>query len=347
MSAVLSPVTPADVSKFHFSLWVADLGRTVAFYRVLFGREPHKSYPDYAKFEVEEPPLVLSFLPQPAPRGESLNHAGLRLPDAAGLVEVQRRLERAGYSTIREDGVECCYALQTKFWVTDPDGVRWEVYTVHQNLGHYGRTHSPVAVPASADPIGGAVDGCWTHALPDPFPVRLPFEDASLDGVTLLNTFNSAGGPAAFAHALAESARTLRPGGRLTVRGLAGDRPYPGTPDFPGLSAKYRYVPVPGEPLAAIAAAGFRDIEIETWKEACCVGDTSGVNLRTLSLTAWKTAGNDLPAVSARYEGPFARMTDDDGIVFLRGVAVPVSAGRAELLRKSAAGSAFHFAPLN
>ena len=27
----------------------------------------------------------------------------------------------------RED---CCYALQDKFWVSDPDGNRWEVYNV-------------------------------------------------------------------------------------------------------------------------------------------------------------------------------------------------------------------------
>ncbi|WP_020474275.1 VOC family protein [Zavarzinella formosa] len=124
MSATIEIPTPTTTAKFHFSLWVTDLNRTVAFYRVLFGQEPHKHYPDYAKFELAEPPVVLSFLPQPAPRGASLNHVGLRLPKSAGLVAIQKRLEQAGYSTIREDGVECCYALQTKFWVTDPDGVR-------------------------------------------------------------------------------------------------------------------------------------------------------------------------------------------------------------------------------
>ena len=267
MTAALSPVTPTAKPKFHFSLWVADLSRTVAFYRVLFGQEPHKQYADYAKFELADPPLVLSFLPQPAPRGASLNHVGLRLPDEAGLAEVERRLELVGYRTVREDGVECCYALQTKVWASDPDGVTWEVYAFHRNVGHYGRRTSPVAVERPPAPIPAAAGGEWTHTLPDPLPERLPHADDSLDAVALVNTFNATGGPAEFAHALAEAGRVLRPGGRLTARGLVGDRPYPGTPDFPGLSAKYRYVPVPSEPLAAIAAAGFRGVEVAGWKD--------------------------------------------------------------------------------
>jgi hypothetical protein len=26
--------------------------------------------------------------------------------------------------------VDCCFALQDKVWITDPDGNRWEVFTV-------------------------------------------------------------------------------------------------------------------------------------------------------------------------------------------------------------------------
>ena len=28
----------------------------------------------------------------------------------------------------------CCYALQDKFWLSDPDGNRWEIYTVLEDL---------------------------------------------------------------------------------------------------------------------------------------------------------------------------------------------------------------------
>ena len=345
MSDILTAATPTTTPKFHFSLWVADLQRTVAFYRVLFGQEPHKVYPDYAKFEVADPPLVLSFLPQPAPRGASLNHVGLRLPDAAGLVEVQRRLERAGYTTIREDGVECCYALQTKFWVKDPDGVSWEVYAIHQDIGHHGRPNgggpaTPIIVEARDEAVGDA----WTHTLPDPLLGRIPVADESLGEVRLLNTFNAPGG--ALAPILAEAMRVLRPGGRLVVRGLVGARPHPGTPDFPGLWAKYNYVPVPTEPLSAMTNAGFRGVEIATWKDVCCVSDSTGVRFRIVELGACKPSHHDSSAVTARYDGPFTSLVDDDGTVFTRGTSVTVLANRARILRDGPAGPFFTFAGL-
>jgi hypothetical protein len=31
-------------------------------------------------------------------------------------------------------GVDCCYANQDKFWVSDPDGVEWEVYFLRHDV---------------------------------------------------------------------------------------------------------------------------------------------------------------------------------------------------------------------
>src|SRR5262249_9223111 len=132
----------SDPIRFHISLNVTDLNKSVAFFRTLFGIEPAKVRPDYAKFEPADPPLVLSLEPAPphptlspgggegrVRGGGALNHLGFRLPDARSLVAMQERLERAGLRTKREEGVECCYARQTKFWAHDPDGSLWEVYT--------------------------------------------------------------------------------------------------------------------------------------------------------------------------------------------------------------------------
>jgi catechol 2,3-dioxygenase-like lactoylglutathione lyase family enzyme len=41
----------------HLALTVRDVERSIAFYRALFGVEPSKIRPDYAKFELAEPPL--------------------------------------------------------------------------------------------------------------------------------------------------------------------------------------------------------------------------------------------------------------------------------------------------
>jgi catechol 2,3-dioxygenase-like lactoylglutathione lyase family enzyme len=123
---------------FHVSLNVTNLDEAIEFYASLFGIGPAKRRLDYAKFELEDPPLVLSLEPAKRVSGSSLNHLGLRVDDADSLVEVQKRLEASGIPTRRQDGVSCCYAKQTKFWVKDPDGRDWEVYRLEEDLDHRG-----------------------------------------------------------------------------------------------------------------------------------------------------------------------------------------------------------------
>src|ERR1700722_941683 len=136
---------PAEIAvrKFHASLNVSDLERSVAFYSVLFGLPAAKRRSDYAKFELDDPPLVLSLIPSRAGSGGALNHAGLRVSSSEELVEIQHRIEAAGYRTQREDNVECCYARQTKFWISDPDRTLWEVYVVHEDIEERGAGSVP------------------------------------------------------------------------------------------------------------------------------------------------------------------------------------------------------------
>ncbi|MCE9532581.1 MAG: VOC family protein, partial [Planctomycetes bacterium] len=86
------PLNLAPAIRFHLSLNVNDLARSVAFYKVLFNCEPAKLRGDYAKFELNEPPLVLSLEPTPRPIGGPLNHVGFRMADMATLVAFQQRL---------------------------------------------------------------------------------------------------------------------------------------------------------------------------------------------------------------------------------------------------------------
>jgi len=41
-----------------------------------------------------------------------------------------QRLTGQGLATLTQDATSCCYAVQDKVWVHDPDGAPWEVYTV-------------------------------------------------------------------------------------------------------------------------------------------------------------------------------------------------------------------------
>src|SRR5262245_43413138 len=140
--------------KFHVCLNVNELERAVAFYRALLAREPLKHHADYAKFELTEPPLVLSLKPIAYAHGGTLNHLGFRVPDSEQLVEFQRRLEGAGFRTQRQDGVECCYARQTKFWVADPDSNLWEIYVLHADIDHKGTSHGWSGMKAPLGALG-------------------------------------------------------------------------------------------------------------------------------------------------------------------------------------------------
>jgi catechol 2,3-dioxygenase-like lactoylglutathione lyase family enzyme len=324
-------VAIATETRFHVGLHTSDLRRAVEFYRVLFGVGPAKHYDDYAKFELETPPLVLALYPSPREAGGALNHVGLRLPDSAMLVEVQKRLEEHGIATQRQEGVECCYARQTKFWVTDPDRVLWEVYTLHEDIDHSGFDDPPV----SPDVAPRAV---WEHRLTDPFPERIPHPDGSIDEVRLEGSFN-ASNPARTEGLLAEAFRALRPGGSIAVHGLVGDRPFPGEPKLPGLASMVKHVPAEAEPLDALRRAGFAGLFYEKLGDIHCFS-VSGVELREMRLTGWKPASG-CERVAVVYKGPFEQVKDEDGNSYRRGEAVVVTRGRAEGLRRGPAADQF------
>ena len=119
-------------STLHTGLEVRDVGHAERFYRILFDAEPTKRRPGYARFEPADPPVVLSLIERAGPghKRRRADHFGIRLSDAAAVEQAARRLEAAGLPVRREEEVSCCYAVQTKAWVTDPDGMPWEIYTV-------------------------------------------------------------------------------------------------------------------------------------------------------------------------------------------------------------------------
>lgn len=121
----------ASASRVHVGLNVTDIGRSVKFYRAMFGVEPAKWKPGYAKFDIAEPALnlTLNVAGEIAGRG-ALNHLGIQVEDTAEVLAAKKRFGEAGLMTRDEMNVDCCFALQDKIWVTDPDGNRWEVFTV-------------------------------------------------------------------------------------------------------------------------------------------------------------------------------------------------------------------------
>jgi catechol 2,3-dioxygenase-like lactoylglutathione lyase family enzyme len=119
------------VRKVHIALNVADVNRSVEFYRAAFGVEPVKWKPGYAKFDVAEPPLNLTLNHQANIEGKgALNHLGIEVSSTAEVLAANQRFREAGLEVIDEMNVDCCFALQDKIWITDPDGYRWEIFTI-------------------------------------------------------------------------------------------------------------------------------------------------------------------------------------------------------------------------
>ena len=116
--------------KAHLALNVRDVEQSIEFYQKLFGIEPSKVRRGYAKFNVENPPL--NFTLNQAAFGErgALSHLGIQVASTEDVLATRERWADSGLVTRDEMQTDCCYALQDKAWVRDPDGNEWEVFVV-------------------------------------------------------------------------------------------------------------------------------------------------------------------------------------------------------------------------
>jgi catechol 2,3-dioxygenase-like lactoylglutathione lyase family enzyme len=340
---------PATPTRFHLSLNVNDLERSVLFLQALLGMPPAKRRHDYAKFEIDDPPLVLSLEPHGFSGQGALNHLGFRMANSAALVEAQQRLEAAGISTQREEGVECCYARQTKFWATDPDGTLWEVYVFEGDIDHRG-AGQPLEVISPPDATEAAPSAVTVaHRLGQTFGDRLCMpdgqscRDASVDELLLQGTFNARLDAAERRRILSEVRRVLRPGGRLLVHVLTASRPLPADArlQLPGPAAAVEQTPLDTDLIAELESTGFVGIHYAKFGASPCFR-FSGVEMRETKLLAFQPGSQNATCV-AIYKGPFRELRDDAGHVFRRGERVPIDQATRNLVQQGAAGAQFLF----
>ena len=122
------------MSRVQLALNVNDIDTAVDFYAKLFGTEPAKRRHGYANFAIAEPPLKLVLIEGPGGRTDgvvgALNHLGVEVDTPGEVQATTRRLTAAGLEPDVQESTTCCYAIQDKAWVSDPDGAPWEVYVV-------------------------------------------------------------------------------------------------------------------------------------------------------------------------------------------------------------------------
>ncbi len=145
--------------KVHVALNTPRFDESVRFYRTFLGLEPVKLKPGYAKFDVIEPGLNLTLN---ASKGidspGALNHLGIQVQSTDAVKAAAERLKAEGLATFEEENTDCCYALQDKVWVTDPNGYRWEVFVVKVGDTQPGVTAASSAAASSA--AASSADAC-------------------------------------------------------------------------------------------------------------------------------------------------------------------------------------------
>lgn len=145
--------------RMHVSLYVSDIMQTVNFYTAFFGLPASKIKPGYAKYILESPSLIISFVENKERVQQNFGHLGFQVETLEEMNEYLLKAKKMNLVSKEEMGTNCCYAKQDKFWVTDPDGVQWEVYFFHEdaefNDPHYEMSDASACciAPAATETI--------------------------------------------------------------------------------------------------------------------------------------------------------------------------------------------------
>jgi hypothetical protein len=102
----------------------------------LFGAEPVKLKPEYAKWLLDDPRVNFAISTRSEKVG--LDHFGIQVDEESELTEVRNRLKKAEMKTFDEGETTCCYAEADKTWVVDPVGVAWESYRTMADVETFG-----------------------------------------------------------------------------------------------------------------------------------------------------------------------------------------------------------------
>lgn len=113
------------MKRLHVHVGVENLAESIKFYSALFGAEPVKTKPDYAKWLLDSPSVNFAI----STRADTgVNHFGIQVDDETELAEIRARVKAADLTVSDEGETVCCYARSEKSWLHDPAGIPWEAY---------------------------------------------------------------------------------------------------------------------------------------------------------------------------------------------------------------------------
>ena len=127
-------MTESKYPRMHVSLYVSNLASTVNFYNTFFGVPANKVKKGYAKYVLNKPSLIISFIENAERVQANFGHLGFQVESKEEMEQMLTKAKSKNIVSKEEIGTACCYAMQDKFWVDDPDGVQWEVYYFHNDV---------------------------------------------------------------------------------------------------------------------------------------------------------------------------------------------------------------------
>jgi len=141
-------MTAINILKPHLAINVRDIEASIDFYAKMFGTEPSKVRTGYAKFDVESPGLNFTLNQVPFSERGALSHLGIQVATTEDVKAMRTNWEERGLLPRDEMQTTCCYALQDKAWVNDPDGNEWEVFVVlKDNLSQAKSNDATCCIP--------------------------------------------------------------------------------------------------------------------------------------------------------------------------------------------------------
>ena len=157
---------------FHVAISVKDLPTAIDQYTKMLGIAPAKVKPDYAKFELADPPAIISLNLSGEPG--TVSHLGIRYATPEVVTSELARTKAQGIAIREQPGTTCCYAKADKFWVHDTDGLGWEMYTLLEDAEVHSIVETPKDVccsPTTAEPScaqAPSVSSCCALAVTAP-----------------------------------------------------------------------------------------------------------------------------------------------------------------------------------
>jgi catechol 2,3-dioxygenase-like lactoylglutathione lyase family enzyme len=130
------------MKRLHIHVGVENIDDAIRFYTTLFGAEPMKTKPDYAKWLLDDPSV--NFAVSTRVQKTGLDHLGIQVKEEAELTELRERLKAGDIGLVDEGETVCCYARSEKSWIQDPAGIAWEAYRTMEDAEIFsGKADSP------------------------------------------------------------------------------------------------------------------------------------------------------------------------------------------------------------